>query len=639
MQNHRNEYIYSANSCQQTISELVERKIDMWPDKIAVSYKDDLLTYSALEERANQLAHALIERGAGSNQLIGVCMQRSSELVVALLAILKSGAAYLPVEPSLPVERIRFILNDAKTLCLLADDQSADMLDGHEMPIINLDTMSEHIKSFPMTRLIDRSSAEDLAYVIYTSGSTGDPKGVKICHRNVVRLFLSTYEWFHFQPSDIFSIFHSYAFDFSVWELWGALVHGARAVIVPRDISHSAEEFHTFLCDKKITILNQTPSAFRQLQHIDASHNHLPNWSLRMIIFGGEALNTHDLTPWFERYGDERPQLINMYGITETTVHVTYQPLTKQSCHQSTSPIGIPIPDLRIYLLDEHLQLVPTGVPGEIHVGGEGLAHGYLNHPQLTAERFIKDPFSQSGERLYKSGDLAQYLDDGSLEFIGRKDLQIKIDGYRIEPGEIESALKGMHSIKDAAVVACDDQQGRKRLIAYIVPSGNYVIDSTTELRAQLLQILPYYMVPANFISLTTMPLTENGKLDIQALPKNENKRPYLATCYVVPTGDVQSKIACIWSQVIGVEPIGIDDNFFELGGRSLNIVTLQQCLERNFNVKIPTMLLFEMSTIRGFATWLKEKKSEANTTEVKAKQLSLKEKSYGRYRAKRVRL
>ncbi|MHC5718673.1 MAG: amino acid adenylation domain-containing protein, partial [Nostoc sp.] len=352
---------------------------------------------------------------------------------------------------------------------------------------------------------------------IYTSGSTGQPKGVLINHSNVVCLFAAVQPWYNFHQQDVWTLFHSYAFDFSVWEIWGALLYGGRLVVVPYCVSRSPERFYELLSKEQVTVLNQTPSAFRQLIQVEESANETQNLNLRLVIFGGEALDIQSLQPWFARHGDKLPQLVNMYGITETTVHVTYRPLTVADLQTTGSMIGRPIPDLQVYLLDQNQQLVPIGVPGEMYIGGAGVARGYLC-PKITQERFIVHPFSnQLNTRLYKSGDLARYLPNGDIEYLGRIDHQVKLRGFRIEIGEIEAAIHQHLEIKEAVVIIREDIPDDKRLVAYIVSQSTEV--SVLELRNFLKSKLPSYMIPSAFVILEEIPLTPNGKIDRRALP------------------------------------------------------------------------------------------------------------------------
>ncbi len=462
---------YPAEPC---IHQGFENQAARTPNHIALVFEEQSVTYQALNTRANQLAHYLQTQGIQPDRLVGLCVERSLEMVIGLLGILKAGGAYLPLDPSSPPERLLFILEDAKITLLLTQEALVTELPTTPIALICLDSQWDMIAQGASENPLSAVKPDNVAYVIYTSGSTGKPKGVEVCHANVARLLTATQAWFHFNEQDIWTLFHSYAFDFSVWELWGSLLYGGRLVIVPYWISRSPDSFYELLVSQQVTILNQTPSAFRQLiQAEERVGKPNDNLTLRQIIFGGEALDFQTLKPWFERHGDQTPQLVNMYGITETTVHVTYRPLTQADLNSPGSLIGLPIPDLHIYILDRHRQPTPIGIPGELYVGGAGVARGYLNRPQLTTERFIKNPFSdEPNARLYKTGDLARYLADGSLEYLGRIDLQVKIRGFRIELGEIETVLLQHTAVREAVITSStvSNEEENKRLMAYVVP-------------------------------------------------------------------------------------------------------------------------------------------------------------------------
>ena len=574
-----------------TLHERFERQAARTPEAIAVSYESEQLTYAELNGRANQLAYRLIEMGVGTGDLVGLRIDRNLSLVVGILGILKAGGAYLPLDPAYPTDRVHFMLRDSRTRVVVTQTSLADDLEDAGIRRALLDEPLSGSAANPGCSV----QPEDLAYVMYTSGSTGTPKGVQITHANVGRLFDATDHWYHFGPDDVWTLFHSYAFDFSVWELWGALLYGGRVVVVPYLVSRSPDVFRELLIRERVTVLNQTPGAFRQLIQSDIAQPKA-SLALRYVIFGGEALELQSLRPWFDRHGDRRPELVNMYGITETTVHVTYRPISAADVEAGIgSVIGVPIPDLQVYVLDQALRPVPIGVPGEMYVGGAGLARGYLERPELTAERFLPDRLSgERGARLYKTGDLARLLVDGGLEYLGRIDDQVKIRGHRIELGEIEAVLVQHRAVREAVVVARPDGSGAKRLVAYWVPAAGESAPILSELRSFLKEKLPEYMVPAAFVQLDGLPLTQNGKVDRRALPTPDQSRPDLDTGFVAPRTPMEKQLADIWADLLGLDRVGIYDNFFELGGHSLLATQLRSRLAAAFQQEVPLRALFE---------------------------------------------
>ncbi|WP_248141655.1 non-ribosomal peptide synthetase [Burkholderia gladioli] len=591
---------YPAHLC---VHQLFEQQVQRTPEAIALVWEEQSLTYDQLNIQANRLAHRLIELGVRPDTRVALCAERSPAMVIALLAILKAGGAYVPLDPAYPGERLSHILHDAQPLLLLADAVGQQTLADQwgQLPMLALEQpLPADLKtSNPNTQAIGLTPAH-LAYVIYTSGSTGTPKGVMVEHAQIVRLFDVTQASYGFNEQDVWCLFHSIAFDFSVWELWGALRYGGRLVIVPNDVARFAPDFHRLVCKQNVTVLNQTPSAFKAF--IEADANSDSENSLRYVVFGGDALDPSILAPWYARHPDKRPQLVNMYGITETTIHVSHRLLDRSDTSKRGSPIGHRIPDLRIYLLDAYGQPVPLGAVGELYIGGAGVARGYLNQPELSAERFLNDPFhSAPGARMYRTGDLARYQADGNLEFLGRNDQQVKIRGFRIEPGEIETHLASHPAVREAVVIAREDAPGEKRLVAYVTPNQEVPEDLALVLRTYLGARLPEYMVPAAYVMLQALPLTPNGKLDRRALPAPDSSA-YAQRGYEPPQGEAEIILASIWAELLGLERVGRHDNFFELGGHSLLAVRLLSRLPHVLNVAPPLASLFDQPTLAGFA-------------------------------------
>jgi amino acid adenylation domain-containing protein len=629
-----------ASRQHQCLHHQFEAQVARDPDRIALVFEDQKITYQELNSQANQLAHYLQNLGVESNQLVGLCVERSIDTIVGILGILKAGGAYLPIDPSNPPERSAYILQDAQVKVLVTQSELPTNLASCDQ-VICLDKDFQTIKTDPVTNPDRIGQPDDLAYVIYTSGSTGQPKGVLVNHQNVARLFTATEDWYHFNERDVWTLFHSFAFDFSVWEIWGALLYGGKLVIVPYFVSRDPTAFYQLLAAEQVTVLNQTPSAFYQLSTIDERLHLSHELSLRLIVFGGEALNLPSLESWFDRHGDTLPQLVNMYGITETTVHVTYQPLTRADLQSTASLIGRPIPDLQVYLLDTDLQPVPIGTSGEMYVGGAGVAQGYLRREELTRERFIPHPFSQDSQaRLYKTGDLARYLPDGNLEYIGRIDHQVKIRGFRIELGEIEAVLSQHPDITENAVIVREDLPGDKRLAAYLVTRNQQL--TTRELQDFLAAQLPTYMMPAMFAIVQTLPLTVNGKVDRRALLANQVESKIIGrehdlaansliestptnpngTTDSTPQQSTEAILVAIWSQVLGRPQVGIDDNFFELGGHSISIIQVAAAVRQQLGgVEIPVVKLFQYPTIAKLTAYLNgEQQSSQSNNQLKSR-------------------
>ncbi|ODA69131.1 Dimodular nonribosomal peptide synthase [Streptomyces sp. AVP053U2] len=596
------------------------------PDAVAVRFEDTELTYAELDARANRLARHLIGRGVRPESLVAVCLDRSADLVVALLAVVKAGGAYLPIDPGYPAERIGFVLDDAAPVAVLTDLATRDRLSGPgggqgpEAVVLDDPAVATQVAALDASPVTDADRAGALlashpAYVIYTSGSTGRPKGVVVTHANVVRLFDGTEHWFHFGADDVWTWFHSFAFDFSVWELWGALLHGGRLVVVAFQVSRSPRDFLRLLARERVTVLNQTPSAFYQLMQADAQDPETGReLSLRTVVFGGEALDPGRLRDWYARHPQGTPLLVNMYGITETTVHVSYAALDEAgSSEGAPSVIGRQIPDLRLYVLDGRLRPVPVSVAGELYVVGGGLARGYLNRSGLTAERFVASPYAGKGERMYRTGDVVRWNADGVLEFVGRADHQVKIRGFRIETGEIETVLATCPQAAQVAVLVREDTPGDKRLVAYVVPTGTG--DGTGDgaepaaaVRQYAVEQLPGYMVPAAVVVLDELPLTVNGKLDRRALPVPE----YAVTAGSGrgPSSPEEEALCAVFAQTLGLEEVGVDDDFFALGGHSLLAVRLVSRIRTALGIEVSIGVLFESPTVAGLAEQLAQQKS-----------------------------
>ncbi|WP_073450319.1 non-ribosomal peptide synthetase [Streptomyces yunnanensis] len=563
-----------------TLPELFEVQVERSPDVTAMTFGTEAVTYQELDARANRLARYLVARGVAPESLVAVALPRSVDLVVALLAVLKAGGAYVPVDPEYPAERIGFVLADAAPVLTLTDTATASVLPESDVAtlVVDEEATAALVAGLPDDVLSDVERvgplrADHPAYVIYTSGSTGTPKGVVVPHQNVVRLFGATDGWFNYASDDVWTMFHSFAFDFSVWELWGPLLHGGRLVVVPYAVSRSPEEFLRLLVRERVTVLSQTPSAFYQLMDADRAEPELSRaLALRAVVFGGEALDFARLGDWYARHADTDPVLVNMYGITETTVHVSHLVVDQESVARPVgSVIGRGIPDLRTFVLDAGLGPVPPGVVGELYVSGAGLARGYAGRAGLTAERFVACPFGNAGERMYRTGDLAKWTADGQLIYCGRADEQVKIRGFRIEPGEIETVLSSHPQVAQAVVAAREGNTGDKLLVGYVVPAEA----STAEpelLRAYMAGVLPEFMVPAAIVVIDQVPLTSSGKVDRRALPVPDFSHTAGRTRR--PRTPREEVLCGLFAEVLGLDEVGAEDEFFALGGDS--IVSIQ---------------------------------------------------------------
>ncbi|MEM6406525.1 MAG: amino acid adenylation domain-containing protein, partial [Pseudomonadota bacterium] len=595
----------------QTLVDLFEAQVEQTPDNLAVSFAGDTLTYRELNAHANQLAHHLrsLTDATGEHPLIqpdtlvGISVERSLEMITGLLGILKAGGAYVPLDPDYPTERLAYMLQDSQVPLLLTQQRLQAQLPDYPGQIGYLDDPAL-IADQPEHNLPRTAQPHHLAYVIYTSGSTGQPKGCQMTHHNVSRLLAATQDDYQFNADDVWTLFHSYAFDFSVWEIWGAFAYGGQLIIVPQATCRDATAFLNLLITHQVTVLNQTPSAFTAL--IQADQAQKTENALRWVIFGGEALEPAKLLPWFAKHGEHQPRLVNMYGITETTVHVTHHPLVMGNKQQAASFIGRPLSDLRVYILDTQHQPVPIGIPGELCVAGAGLARGYLNRPELTAEKFIEVDLFGNTERIYKTGDLARWLPDGNLEYLGRIDHQVKLRGFRIELGEIEAVLSQQASVSEVIVVV-HERDGNKSLAAYLTAAAGATPDTAT-LRDALQARLPDYMVPNSFTVMDALPLTPNGKIDRKALP--EPAQIQSSGTSIPPCDFIECQLLAIWQKVLGTDQIGIQDDFFAVGGHSLLAMRLISLIRQQFNLPLPVAVLFQQGTVTALAELIRQAES-----------------------------
>jgi amino acid adenylation domain-containing protein len=572
-------------------------------DAPAVRCGSESTTYRALRRRVHQLASRLQQLGVEPDTCVALYLDRSLDLVVAILAVLEAGGAYVPIDPATPRNRVQFTLEDASAPIVLTQQALLDRLPPVCGRIICLDSDAAIIAAEPPDRPKAVVFPDNLAYVIYTSGSTGQPKGVGVSHANVSCLLDAAQRRFAFNEQDVWTLAHSYAFDFSVWEIWGALAYGGTLVIVPAWVSRSPADFSALLRHERVTVLNQTPSAFYQLM-AETMRAPQPPPRLRYVMFGGERLEPAALAPWFSWAGAAGPRLINMYGITETTVHVTWHPVeAKDVAGRAPSPIGRPLDHLDLHVLDRHLQPAPLGITGELYVGGRGLARGYMHGPALTAERFVPNPWSRvAGDRLYKAGDLACRRRDGLLEFIGRNDRQVKIRGFRIELGEIERTLERCPSIVRAVVLAKEGRDGQLALTAFVQPDAEDPA-SAHDVRNWLKPRLPEYMVPATFVFIETIPLTTNGKLDTATLSRLDATTPSNDQIAAAPPATaVEIAIGAVWQEMLGRPHLDLDDNFFEVGGHSLLAAQLMTRIQEQLGVELSLRDFFAYPTIRELA-------------------------------------
>ncbi|MEH1937183.1 MAG: amino acid adenylation domain-containing protein [Nostoc sp.] len=602
---------YPKNLC---IHELFEAQLEKTPDNIAVVFKEETLTYQELNYQANKIAHYLQSLGVKPEVLVGICVERSSEtlpeasleMIVGMLGILKAGGAYVPLDPTYPKERLAFMLSDSQAQVLLTQQKFAEGFAGSGAKVVCLDTDWESINQHSQENPISNATAENLAYVIYTSGSTGTPKGVAVTHRAVNRLVCNT-NYIKFVPSDAYggqlrvAQASNTSFDAATFEIWGSLLHGARLVVIPQNVVLSPQHFAAYIREQRISVLFLTTALFNQLASI------VPQAfkDLRNLLFGGEAVDPKSVKAVLRNGPPQR--LLHVYGPTESTTFACWYLVEDIAEGATNVPIGRPISNTQIYILNSKLQPVPVGNPGELYISGDGLARGYLNRPELTKEKFIPNPFEKAeGSRLYKTGDLARFLPDGNIEFIGRVDHQVKIRGFRVELGEIEALLSQHSDVRQAVVIAREDIPGDQRLVAYIVPNQKLDASATT-LKRFLQEKLPYYMVPAVFVILDSLPLTPNGKVDRRHLPACDRTRPDLEETFVTPRNPIEQTLAVIWGQLLALEQIGVNDNFFYLGGHSLIATQILSRVREVFQVELSFNHIFENPTIASLAQLIEQ--------------------------------
>lgn len=583
------------------------------PDQLAVIDVDGVsgLTYAKLDQESNRLAMGLIKSGVVPGTIVPLLIDRCAGMITAILGVLKAGGAYLPVDPGYPLERIRFILSDSDARILVSNrrvsrEEGFGQLKGSHCETMILEDVINETRMDEGFSLPD-PGASSLAYIIYTSGSTGRPKGVMIEHRQVVRLFFNDKFLFDFNRHDVWSLFHSYSFDFSVWEMYGALVFGGRVLVVSYMQSRDPRLFLEAVVRHQVTVLNQTPSAFYNFIEVEQHEQKVESTlSLRYVILGGEALQPTRLRRWYQKYPQIR--LINMFGITETTVHVTYKEIGLEEIDSGSSKIGKPLPTLTTYILDRNQRLKPVGMVGELGVGGEGVARGYLNRPELTSEKFIDNPF-KPGNRLYLSGDLGRLISYDDMEYLGRIDHQVQLRGFRIELGEIASQLE-LHPLVEATVVMDrKNERDELYLCAYIIPvrdgAGSESQVDVDELRRFLSRVLPDYMIPSYFLMIEKIPLTANGKVDRRLLASMDIQTMGKKESYIPPETDLENRVVNIWKEVLHADRIGRRDNYFEVGGNSLNLLVVVKRLEDVLGIQIPITAIFEHPTPETLARYL----------------------------------
>lgn len=588
-----------------------------FPDRIAASDETRSMNYAELDRLSSRVALRLRDEGVTAGSLVGMCLERSVDLIVCLLGILKAGGAYVPLDPTYPDTRIQQIIEGSQLTTIVCSPSTdvvrgARGIRGLDFALLSAGGVSRHVTDEGWSTAVPDDA---LAYVIYTSGSTGKPKGVMVEHRNVRRLFDQTRAWFSFDHTDTWSMFHSIGFDFSVWEIWGALLHGGQVAIVPFDVSRSPPAFHDWLARHGVTILNQTPSAFRGLD--EANQTSATPLHLRLIVFGGELLPSQALEGWLTRHGDKAPVLVNMYGITEATVHATFKRLVRIELTQASVPIGQPIPDLRLHVLDAERRPVDDGVAGELYIEGPGVARGYLNQPELTVERFIDLRLENGASaRSYRTGDIVVRQADGDHVFVGRADEQIKIRGFRVEPSEIEACLNRDAAVSASHISPHDYGGGDVRLIAYIVPSNRterWAASSTRRLADEVAARLPDYMRPSAYVTLDALPLTAHGKVDKHRLPPPQAASKPVTTGNDLGLSEEERFVLDMWNGDLGLSGIGLEDDFFDHGGTSLALVRSLARIRHHYKTDLKLGVLARGATAKAIAELIRASRPDTH--------------------------